>query len=410
MSMIKQIIGMMLISLLLVWICCRKSSQEEKPDYIGVLTPGPLPTKILFESYMEWVKPPEMKIDTNKYYIVTMKTERGTIIIQLFAYKAPRNVNNFVFLIKQKFYNNLTFHRVIPDFIAQAGKPPVENRTGPGYTIEDEYHPELRFNEPGMVAMAKKGEQDNTNGSQVFITLSRMHWNNDKYTIIGKVVEGMDVVHALTPVDEWVNHEYRGDFIEEITVKESEKSLLPPSGPPSEPKAPVLVEGRPLAKFTVAEREYYYDTKPAMIIDKTRIYRATITTSKGTIKVDFFPQDAPEAVNNFYIISNLGYYDNSPVSFIRKNRYVLIGSPGGRPESDIGYSVPEELKRKIEIGAVGYYNHAKGDMSGSGSNVVIMLTNNPHVKMITVFGLVTEGIEVVKQLTLDDTVIAIEVK
>jgi cyclophilin family peptidyl-prolyl cis-trans isomerase len=407
--MIKKIIGIMLIALLFIVIGCRKSSQEEKPDYIGVVTPEPLPTKVLLDSYMHWEKPPVMTIDTTTYYIVTIKTEKGIIRIQLYPSKAPKNVNNVVFLIKQGFYNHLTFHRVISDFIAQAGKPPVEKLTGPGYTIEDEYDDELRFNEPGMVAMARSNEPD-TNGSQFFITYGRMHWYNDTYTIIGKVIEGMEVVTALTPVDEWVNHEYGGDIIEEITVEESKESLLPPPGPTSELKVPVLVEGRPLAKLSVAEREYYYDTKPAMIIDTKRKYKATITTSKGTIRADLFPQDAPEAVNNFYIISNLGYYDNSPVSFILRSRYVLIGSPRGRPESDIGYSVPEEKKRKVEIGAVGYFNHAKGDRSGSGSNVVIMITNNPSVKMLTVFGKVTEGIEIVKQLTLDDMIIKVEVK
>jgi len=145
---------------------------------------------------LQWDKPPAMQIDPGKQYFATLKTEKGDIRIQLFADKAPQTVNNFVFLARQGFYDDITFHRVIPGFMAQTGDPTGAGGGGPGYTIEDEFSPDLKHDQPGTVSMANKG-QPHTGGSQFFITYAPTPHLDGLHTIFGRVVGGMDVLEQL---------------------------------------------------------------------------------------------------------------------------------------------------------------------------------------------------------------------
>jgi len=146
---------------------------------------------------LQWDKPPAMQIDPSKQYLAELQTEKGTILIQLFADKAPKTVNNFVFLAREGFYDKITFHRVIPGFMAQTGDPTGAGGGGPGYNIEDEFSPDLRHDQPGTVSMANKG-QPNTGGSQFFITYGPTPHLDDKHTIFGRVVDGLEVLEQLT--------------------------------------------------------------------------------------------------------------------------------------------------------------------------------------------------------------------
>src|SRR6187397_2253963 len=111
--------------------------------------------------------PPSGALDTSKTYRAHFKTERGEIVAELYADKAPLTVENFVNLARSGFYDGTTFHRVIPGFMAQGGDPTGTGRGGPGYEFGDEFHPELQFNRPYLLAMANPG-RPNMNGSQFF--------------------------------------------------------------------------------------------------------------------------------------------------------------------------------------------------------------------------------------------------
>ena len=138
---------------------------------------------------------PEMVIDPLKQYIATLQTDKGDIIIQLFPEKAPVTVNSFVYLARSGWYDNITFHRVVPGF-AQTGDPSDTGLGGPGYLFENEIDQSLSFDQPGMVAMMNSGL--NLNGSQFFITSSPHKELNGHYTIFGQVISGMDVLSKLT--------------------------------------------------------------------------------------------------------------------------------------------------------------------------------------------------------------------
>jgi len=148
-------------------------------------------------------------IDPSRRYVATLDTERGAIDIALDPAKAPKTVNNFVFLAREGFYDGLSFHRVVDDFVIQAGCPEGSGRGGPGYRFDDE--PVRGEYIAGSVAMANSGP--NTNGSQFFVSIAdNRHRLTKSYNLFGQVTKGMDVVTSIQ----------RGDVIRSVTVREEE--------------------------------------------------------------------------------------------------------------------------------------------------------------------------------------------
>ena len=139
----------------------------------------------------------------------TISTSRGDIQIELYADKVPNTVANFVKLVADGFYDGLSFHRVIDDFMVQTGCPEGSGRGGPGYQFEDEFDAELRHDAPGILSMANSGP--NSNGSQFFITHVATPWLDDKHSVFGRVTDGQDVVNAVE----------QGDIMNKVSVEEA---------------------------------------------------------------------------------------------------------------------------------------------------------------------------------------------
>lgn len=166
----------------------------------------------------QWTTPPAMTIDTHKQYFANVQMAKGgEFVIQLYPDKAPITVNSFVFLVKQGFYNGVTFHRVLEGFMAQGGDPTGTGQGGPGYQFVNE-NSDLTFDKAGVVAMANAGP--NTNGSQFFITFAPQPQLNGGYTIFGQVISGMDVVNSLTRRDPNQNPTSPGDAMQSVTITE----------------------------------------------------------------------------------------------------------------------------------------------------------------------------------------------
>lgn len=142
-------------------------------------------------------KPPAMTIDTNKQYFAMLETSQGKVRIQLFPAKAPKTVNNFVFLAREGYYDGVTFHRVIQGFMAQGGDPTGTGSGGPGYQFDDEFS-DLKHKE-GSLSMANAGPS--TNGSQFFICYAPQPHLDNRHSVFGEVVYGMDVVRKFRPRD-----------------------------------------------------------------------------------------------------------------------------------------------------------------------------------------------------------------
>ena len=162
---------------------------------------------------------PSVTINPTKQYVATLHTEKGDIVIELYADKAPLAVNSFIFLAKSGWFDGVTFHRVIPGFVAQAGDPSGTGYGTPGYAFKNEISSDLKFDGPGVVGMANAGAD--SNGSQFFITLSAQPTLDGSYTIFGKVIQGIDVANQLTPRDPTQGVDLpAGDKILSVTFEE----------------------------------------------------------------------------------------------------------------------------------------------------------------------------------------------
>jgi cyclophilin family peptidyl-prolyl cis-trans isomerase len=200
-------IGVILLAVVLVaWLSFPKGTGE------ATATDVPAGTA------KQYAAPPPMSIDVDKQYFATVKMAKGgEFVIQLYPDKAPITVNNFVFLAREGYYDGTTFHRVLPDFMAQGGDPTGTGGGGPGYEFQNEQS-DLTFDKAGVVAMANAGPD--TNGSQFFVTFSPQEYLNGGYTIFGQVIEGMEVVMDIRLRDPDQSPSFVGDAVESITITE----------------------------------------------------------------------------------------------------------------------------------------------------------------------------------------------
>ena len=212
----------MLLAAAMIVAACGGDDPEPTPTPLRVETatptascgtsPGSSPTP----GPQSYSSAPDLVIDTSKDYYATFVTERGEFRLRLFDDQVPRTVNNFVFLAREGFYNGVTFHRVIPGFMAQGGDPTGTGGGSPGYRFDDEFHPDL-VHTAGVISMANSGP--NTNGSQFFITFVPTPHLDGGHAVFGEVVEGMDVVNSISPRDPATAIQ-AGDVIYTILIEE----------------------------------------------------------------------------------------------------------------------------------------------------------------------------------------------
>ena len=181
--------------------------------------------------------------------------------------------------------------------------------------------------------------------------------------------------------------------------------------------APKPAEGRPLAKLPVEQRDRLYTLPPAMSIDPNKTYQATITTGKGDIVLDLDQKAAPNAVNSFVVLANLGYYDGMPVAFVRPDAYTVFGSPKNREDSDAGYALQPETPAggtQVITGTVTLYpsaDQSSGKWLASGSQFLLWTAAAPQLDVpLSAFGKVSSGQDVLTKLAAGDVVTKIEIK
>ncbi len=217
---VAGVVGIVIV-LVIVLVLTMNQGKEKAPQ----ATPVPeapsavnpdMPTDPVLRNGM-YSAAPSMVIDPTKKYIATIETEKGNIVAELYADKVPNTVNNFVFLAREGFYDNTTFHRVIEGFMAQAGDPTGTGTGGPGYQFADEFDPTLTHDGPGVLSMANAGA--NTNGSQFFITFAATPWLDGKHAVFGKVIEGLDVLFSISIRDP-ATATTPGDLIKTIRIEE----------------------------------------------------------------------------------------------------------------------------------------------------------------------------------------------
>ena len=201
-----------------------KPSPTPTPTAEPTLTAEPTPTRPAQPTTKmdakQYSAPPSMSIDRAKKYTAVIEMgDGGEIVIELAAIDAPKTVNNFVFLAREGYYDGMTFHRVIPGFMAQSGDPSGTGSGSPGYNIEDEFSPNLRHDGAGVLSMANTG-RPNSGGGQFFILYAPTPHLDDAHSVFGKVIEGMDVVDGLTPRDPAAATTL-GDAVRTIRIEEA---------------------------------------------------------------------------------------------------------------------------------------------------------------------------------------------
>jgi cyclophilin family peptidyl-prolyl cis-trans isomerase len=358
----------------------------------------------------KWANPPPMLIDKTKYYVAAFKTVKGDFRVQLYADKAPFTVNNFVFLARQGYFNNTTFHRVITDFMAQGGDPSGTGSGGPGYTFDDEIDPDLKFDKPGVLAMANYGA--NTNGSQFFITFKEYPELNGRYSIFGQVISGMDVVNSLKLRDPSANPTTPGDEVYSVTIEETPINLLPPPTATATLNAPIQTPGvKSLATLEVTARGKLFTGAPEMVIDPTHAYRAIVSTTKGSLTFELCTAEAPKSVNNFVVLSQMGYWDNFPINYAERHKFILTGQPSGMQDSDIGYTIPHETGCSNQAGALGYWTPEGATESSAGQIYILMVTNTALDGKNTAFGRLTGygALLLANSLTTEDKILSVTI-
>ena len=187
---LSRIAGITLVLVALLLASCGGQAPE----------PAPAPEPKTYSA------PPPMIIDTSKQYTATIETEKGDLVLGLFASDVPVTVNNFVFLAGEEFYNGTIFHRVIPGFMAQGGDPTGTGTGTPGYSFADEFTKHTHVT--GALSMANSGP--NTNGCQFFITYTPQPHLDGKHTVFGQLIEGTDVLEKIE----------QGDTIIRINIEE----------------------------------------------------------------------------------------------------------------------------------------------------------------------------------------------
>ena len=346
-------------------------------------------------------------------YAATIATAKGDIVIELYADVAPNTVNSFVFLAEQGYFDGITFHRVVDNFVVQGGDPEGTGVGGPGYQVADEPN-ELR-NETGTVAMAKAGGQT-VFGSQFFINLNDNPaldfdaGNPDAFYPFGRVIEGMDVVRAIV-VD---------DVMESVTIErtplpddpsgdgEDAGEAGPDAGDGSAPEDETDAgEAAPTPRFSAA----------GIVTDAAaETYVATIATAKGDIVIELYADVAPNTVNSFVFLAEQGYFDGITFHRVVDNFVVQGGDPEGTGVGGPGYQVadePNELRN--ETGTVAMAK--AGGQTVFGSQFFINLNDNPALDFdagnpdaFYPFGRVIEGMDVVRAIVVGDVMEAVTIE
>ena len=401
-------------------------SSEEEPTPTPASVPQPTAAPLSIKQYSS---APEMVIDTSKKYTATIEMEKGgNIVIELFAKEVPNTVNNFVFLAREGYYDGVTFHRVIPGFMAQGGDPTGTGSGGPGYQFDNEFHADARHDSPGIISMANSGLRSGrgTNGSQFFITyvptLNLDGLNPDGspkscgtpgvscHAVFGKVIEGMEVVEGISPRDP-ASASAPGDAIKTITIEENESSTSAQGEEPT--PTPTSVPQATAAPVTNKQ----YSSAPAMVIDTSKKYTATIEMEKGgDIVIELLAKEVPITVNNFVFLAREGYYDGITFHRVIPDFMAQTGDPTGTGSGGPGYQFDNEFHEDARHDSPGTVSMANsGVRNGRGTNgsqffITYVDTSfldglnpngnskncfTPGVSCHAVFGKVIEGMEVV---------------
>ena len=367
-----------------------------------------------------WDAPPAYDLILGVDYGAEIELDDGTIVvIDLFEELAPEHVNNFVFLVNEGFYDGLSFHRVVPGFVAQAGDPTASGSGGAGYTLPDEIvglgsESALSVAPIGAVAMARSDL--GASSSQFFIKLgSQDHLDGQGFTAFGVVIEGLEALYAFDSRDPAaVPPPPSGPRITEIRITEAaagvvdepeQSQAVETAAQPQQDQSQEQAQPQTAAPTEQSEeseepeepeRRRAWSQPPDFMLEEGIDYRATIEMADGgLIEIDLFEEIAPLHVNNFVFLARAGFYDSVTFHRIIHGFMAQGGDPTGTGSGGPGYSLVAEFSATPhERGILSMARSA--DPNSAGSQFFIVYEAAPHLDgQYTVFGEVLSGMDVV---------------
>ena len=351
-----------------------------------------------------WNSAPDNALEEGKVYLATFRTDAGDIVVELSPDLSPENVNNFVALARAGYYDGTHFYQVIPDVVALGGDPSDNGTGSPGYVVADELL-DGAFNDAGWLGSPQQAPDSNT--GQFFFTLSAAPWLAERFSPLGRIAEGADVLGKLEARDPANPGEgdSKGTLIQRVDISTADTSQLPPPTPTPTPFAPTLPSQgeRPLSDVEPAKRDGYFNTAPAMVIDPDKDYSAIIHTDVGDLVIDLHEKDAPTAVNNFVVLAENGFYDNTTFHRVIEEFMAQTGDPSGTGAGGPGYTFDDEFVPTLRHDRAGVVSMANRGPNTNGSQFFITLDATAWLDdQHTIFGQLVEGEDVLKQIKLRD--------
>ena len=363
--------------------------------------------------------PPAFALAADADYGARIELESGdTVELDLYEDVAPAHVNNFVFLARSGFYDGLTFHRIIPGFVAQSGDPTATGTGGAGYTLPDEPLTDdnedlLSLAASGLIAMARGGE--GASSSQFFITLApQPQLDEDGFTAFGEVVNGLEILHAFDSRDPGaIPPPLAGPRIASITILENGETTARQDSAPADIESDTdsaAAADQSDDQVEPPPEPQSWDSPPDFILTDGVDYRATIRLADGgEIVIDLFEELAPTHTNNFVFLSREGFYDGITFHRIVEDFVAQGGDPTGTGTGGAGYVLPDEVvhdenREQLTLDAPGVISMARSGLGASSSQFFITFEPVGFLdsQRFTAFGVVVEGLDIVRGFDLRD--------
>lgn len=326
--------------------------------------------------------PPEVSFPKSGQYLWQLDTNMGSMTFRLFHETAPKHVASTIWLTRMGFYDGLTFHRIIPGFMAQGGCPLGNGRGGPGYQLEGEFDPQVKHAKAGMLSMANAGP--GTDGSQFFITFGPTpHLDGEKHTLFGEVVEGEKIVMSLA-----TRGSRDGQVSEPVVIKSA--NIVSGEVPPGE----VPIAGEPLeairgfikqaiANGDIDKAKQGWKEKlpepPLLDFSGDKTYIFEVETTGGGFRFRLLPGTAPKNVGALMYLSELGYYNDLTFHRVVKNFIAQAGCPAGTGRGNPGFAMPLEADPEVRHGARGSLGFAESGKDGFGGQFFITFRAARHL-------------------------------
>lgn len=352
-------------------------------------------------------KPPQVSFSKGVSYQWRLDTTEGTMVLDLYPEVAPMHVSNAIFLSRIGFYDGISFHRVIPGFMAQGGCPLGTGTGGPGYEFDGEFSPRVRHDSKGILSTANRGP--GTDSSQFFICFGPTPHLNDRHTIYGKLSSGMETLDKLASFGSpGAGRTSKPLLINRATIivgGEGSGAVVTTVAPAyetlkGEPMAAIdgWIEGKKIAKTGATWRKSL-PLPPVLTFPEGTKLKLAMKTSEGEMHFRLNPSAAPRQVSQLVYLSKLGFYDGLVIHKAWPRYFALGGCPDGNGQGSAGYRIPVESTEGVSHAERGILSMVGSQNGKLSAQFIITFAMQPNLDgKHTVVGKIAKGQDVLRKI------------